>query len=184
MEVDDRRYFVLDASDIYLNNQVYFARMFGLCDDRAAVEAVYKYIITLELGDEKHGGFNPREIPKTEAKQAMQLVSRNPVIDFLQEYVTEQGPVHFYHKVGQAVVGSIIPVKDMHELYVQWIKGQPAHFKALDKTHLGRILRGDGGLPQSTNVYFPCVGGTAKAYTIIFSTVKAKLMAAGIWDEE
>ena len=141
----------------------------------ASVQLIYLWFMNRDLS-----GFNPRNLPKTDAKEVIKLAHRSSVYAFMQTVATDPELVTFKEGGPNNVPGSFLI-----KIYHDWIKTQPGHVSKTEVAlrDFNREMRSVGF--ESTPIYHAAVG-TVRGFAFKSGRgyIREVLVKAGKWDAD
>jgi hypothetical protein len=114
-EKDDRRNWIVRASDELIGNVAYFNKINEYLDDVDAVKTCYEYFKSIPYMED----FKEIKMPNTEHQQGMKETSISPLENWVKSLVTE----NFYEQEKE------ITNKEQYELFNHWCKKCGLEFK-------------------------------------------------------
>jgi hypothetical protein len=180
MEREDRRWFVTRTSSAHKNDHQHFAPLVRDVEDPFVVRLFYRFLVTRDLA-----GFNPRVIPESWEKLAMQVGSRPPVAHWLQHCVD-------YPPMGMLVYGIRDSTFNLgttfaFEKFSEWSREQATYLKAKTQGDMVRDMKALG-FPAPRVKYTKHEGPGGKSEwafpELTLAMIKQILVAAKAWDTD
>lgn len=144
------------------------------------MELIYLYFMNRDLS-----GYNPRHLPKTEAKDVIKMAHRSNVYAFMQCVAQEPDLVSFREGAPNRIPGAFLC-----KIYHEWMRTQPGHVikNEVTQNHFNRELRAAGFETVVINAAAGSAGpSTSRGFN--FGTdprafIKSVLVKAGKWDAD
>lgn len=137
IEQGDRRFFVLQCSETYVGNQEFWTKFRNTIENQEFADKFYSYVYNMYLNNKIRGSVPP----DTDIKDEIKKLSMPIPLQFINEYIEEQGFEHDFN-TSKKIDGQIVDsAKSLYLYFKEWCNDN-GH-RIISNTTFGRTISSD-----------------------------------------